>query len=56
MFYAGGQWIGQGARMPEMKGRKYELWCSGRGDGVGGVGVVVSEELFEKLLEVKNVK
>ena len=39
-----------------MKGRRYELWWSGRGDGVGGVGVMVKEEPCEKLVEVGWVK
>ena len=36
---------GQGARMLGMKGRRYNLWLSGKGDGVGGVGAMVKEEL-----------
>ena len=31
------RWRGQGARMLVMKGRRYKLWWSGRGDGVGGM-------------------
>ena len=31
------RWRGQGARMLEMKGRRYMLWWSVKGDGVGGV-------------------
>ena len=27
-----------------MKGRRYRLWWSGKGDGVGGVGVMAKEE------------
>ena len=38
-----------------MKGRRYKLWLSGKGDGVGGVGVVVKEELCEKVVEVGKV-
>ena len=38
-----------------MKGRKYNLWWSGVGDGVGGVGVMVKEELREKEVEVRRV-
>ena len=39
------RWRGQGARMLGMKGRQYELWLSGKGDGVCGVRVMVTEEL-----------
>ena len=30
-----------------MKGRRYKLWWSRKGDGVGGVGVKAKEELCE---------
>ena len=48
-------WIGQGDRMLRMKGRIYEQWWSGKGDGVGGVRVMVKEELCEKVVEVRRV-
>ena len=38
-----------------MKGRRYEQWWSGKEDGVGGVGVMVKEELCEKIVEVRRV-
>ena len=41
------RWRGQGSMMLGMKGRRYKLWWSGKGDGVGGVGVMVMEELCE---------
>ena len=44
-------WRGQGARMLGMKGSRYKLWWSGKGDGVGGVGIKV-EELCEKVVEI----
>ena len=34
------------------KGRRYKLWWSAKGDGVGGVGVMVKEESCEKMVEV----
>ena len=39
--------LGQGAKMlgMGMKGRKYRLWWSRKGDGVCGVGVMVKGEL-----------
>ena len=39
------RWIGQGVMRLGMKGRTYKLWWSGKGDGVGDVGVMVMEEL-----------
>ena len=47
------RWRGWGTRMLGMNGRRYKLWWSG--DGVGGVGVMVKEELCEKALEVRRV-
>ena len=38
-----------------MKGRRYEMWWSGKGDGVGRVGVMVKEELCEKVVEVRRI-
>ena len=49
------RWRGQGARMLEIKGRKYKLWWSGKVNGVSGVGVMVKEELCEKVVEVRRV-
>ena len=49
------RWRGQGASMLGMKGRRYKPWLSGIGDGVGGVGVMVKEELCEKMVEVIRV-
>ena len=49
------KWRGHGARMVGMKGRRYKQWWSGKGDGVGGVGVMVKEELCEKVVEVRMV-
>ena len=42
------RWRGRGARMLGIKGRKCKLWWSGKGDGVGGVGVLVKEKLCER--------
>ena len=49
------RWRGQCARMLGMKGRSCRLWWSGKGDGVGGVGVIVKEKLCENALEVRGV-
>ena len=40
--------------MQGMKGRIYKLWCSGKGDGIGGVGVMV-KELCKKVVEVRMI-
>ena len=49
------RWRGQGARMLGMKGRRYRLWCSGKGYGVGGVVVMMKEELCEKVVEIRRI-
>ena len=38
-----------------MEGRRYKLWWSGKEDGVVGVGVLLKEELCEKVAEVRTV-
>ena len=38
-----------------LKGKRYKLWWSEKGDGVGGVGVVVKEELCEKVVDIRRV-
>ena len=35
-----------------VKGRRYMLWGSGNSDGTGGLGVLVKEELCEKVVEM----
>ena len=49
------RWRGQGAWMLGMKGRRHKLLWSGKGDGVGGVGGLVKEELLEKVVWVRMV-
>ena len=49
------RWRGQGAGMLGMKGRRCMLWWSGKGDGVGGVGVMVKEELCRGAREIRRV-
>ena len=38
-----------------MKGRRYMLWLSGKGDEVGDVGFMVQEELCENEVEIRRV-
>ena len=45
----------QGARMLGMKERRYKLWWSGKGGGVGGVGPMMKEEQCGKVVEVRRV-
>ena len=49
------RWREQGARMLGMNGRTYKLWWSGKGDGIGGVGVLEKEQLCEMVVEVRKV-
>ena len=44
----------QGARMLGMKGRRYKMWWSGKGDGVGGVGVMV-KKLCDEVVDVRRI-
>ncbi|ESO11454.1 hypothetical protein HELRODRAFT_183148 [Helobdella robusta] len=47
------RWKGEGTRFVGAKGGRYKLWWKGD-DGTGGVGVMVKEELVEKVLEVRR--
>ena len=38
-----------------MEGRRYKLWWFVKGDGVGGVGVMIKDELCKKVVEVGKV-
>ena len=46
------RWRGQGAQFMGAKSRRYKLCWSGNSDCTGGVGVLVKEELCEKVVEV----
>ena len=37
-----------------VKHKKYKLWWSGNSDGTGDVGVLVKEELCEKVLRCEG--
>ena len=47
------RWKGESARLVGARGMRYKLWWKGN-DGTGGVGVMVKEELAEKVLEVRR--
>jgi hypothetical protein len=47
------RWKGEGTRFVGAKGRRYKLWWKGD-DGTGGVGMMVKEELTDKVLEVRR--
>ncbi|ESO12114.1 hypothetical protein HELRODRAFT_158537 [Helobdella robusta] len=47
------RWKGEGTRFVGAKGGRYKLWWK-RDDGTGRVGVMVREELVEKVLEVRR--
>ena len=51
----GVRWRGQGSRMVGMDERRYKLLLYGKGDGVGGVGVMVKEELCEEVVKIRRV-
>ena len=46
------RWRGQGAQFMGMKGRRYKLWWFRNNDGAGAAGVLVKEELCDKVVEV----
>ena len=48
------RWKNKGARFLGVIGRRYKLWWSGNSSGNGGVGILVKEELCEKVVEVRR--
>ena len=49
------RWRGQGSGMLGMEGRRHRLWWCGRNDVVGGVDVMVMEELCENMVQGRKV-
>ena len=50
------RWRGCGSRLIGLQDRRYKLLWSGHQEGYGGVGVLVKEELYDKVVEVKRSK
>ena len=48
------RWRGQGTRFLGVKNRRYKLWWSGNDSGMNGVGILVKEELCEKVVEIRR--
>ena len=48
------RWRGEGARFFGVKGRRCKLWWCENDDKIGGVGILVKEELCEKVVEVRR--
>jgi len=42
------------ARFLGVKERRYKLWWAGNDSGTGGVGILVKEELCDKVMEVRR--
>ena len=47
-------WKNEGTRVLGVFGRRYKLWWSGNSSGIGGVGILVKEELCEKLVDARR--
>ena len=54
MLFAGSEMRGEGACFFGVKGRRHILWWCGNDDKIGGVGILVKEELCEKVVEVRR--
>ena len=48
------RWRGEGVCFFGVKGRRYKLWRCENDDKIGGVGIMVKEELCEKVVEVRR--
>ena len=49
------RWRGCVARLIGLQGRKHKFWWSGNQEGYGEAGVLVKEELHDKVIEVRRV-
>ena len=48
------RWKGQGARFVDTSGSRYKLWWSGNDAGIGGVGILMKEEISGNVVEVRR--
>ena len=48
------RWKGQGAHFVVTLGRRYKLWWSGNDAEFGEVGILVKEEIFGNVVEVRR--
>ena len=48
------RWRGQRARFVGCRERRYKLGWSENNDGIGGIGILVKEELCKKIVEVRR--
>ena len=55
MLLSGGEMERMWGRLIGLQGRRHKLWWSGNQEGYGGVGVLVKEELCDKVVEVRRV-
>ena len=51
-FLHGVRWRGHSSNMLAVEGRRYKWWWSEKGDGVGGMGVMVKEKLCLKSAQI----
>ena len=48
------RWKNEGIRFLGVFGRSYKLWWSGNSSGIGGMGILVKEEICEKVVDVRR--
>ena len=48
------RWKNKGTRFLGVFGRRFKLWWSGNSSGIGRVGILVKEELCEKVIDVRR--
>ena len=46
------KWKNEDTLFLEVFGQRYKLWWSGKSSGIGGVKILVKEELSEKVIDV----
>ena len=48
------KWKNKDTRFLGVFGQRYKLWWSGNSSGIGGVGILIKEELCEKVVDVRT--
>ena len=48
------RWKNEGTQFLGVFGQRYKLWWSGNSSGIGWVGILVKEEICEKVVDVRR--
>ena len=49
------RWRGMGSKFVGSSGKRFKLWWSGNEDKIGGVGILVREDLCMNVMEINRI-